>query len=64
MDRKPRRTIESDMPLLEGAKVPVPDSLEAARAAARSCTRCDLYKFGTQTVFGEGPSKAQVMFVG
>lgn len=64
MDRKPRRTLESDMPLLEGADIAVPASLEAAREAAKSCTRCHLYRLGTQTVFGEGPAKAQVMFVG
>jgi DNA polymerase len=28
------------------------------------CTRCDLYKCGTQTVFGEGPLDAKIMFVG
>lgn len=31
---------------------------------ARTCTRCDLYKCGTQTVFGEGPLDASIMFVG
>src|SRR5881275_1853990 len=31
---------------------------------ARACTRCDLYKFATQTVFGEGPLDATIMFVG
>jgi DNA polymerase len=31
---------------------------------ARKCTRCELYKFGTQTVFGEGPLDAAIMFVG
>ena len=31
---------------------------------ARGCTRCELYKFGTQTVFGEGPLDATIMFVG
>src|SRR3982750_3693852 len=31
---------------------------------ARSCTRCDLYKCGTQTVFGEGPLDASIVFVG
>ncbi len=31
---------------------------------ARGCTRCELYKFGTQTVFGEGPLDAAIMFVG
>jgi DNA polymerase len=31
---------------------------------ARRCTRCDLYKYATQTVFGEGPLDARLMFVG
>jgi len=31
---------------------------------ARACTRCELYKYGTQTVFGEGPLDAAIMFVG
>ena len=35
-----------------------------ARRAADTCTRCDLYKYATQTVFGEGPKSADVMFVG
>ena len=39
-------------------------SWEALLKDARSCTRCDLYKFGTQTVFGEGPLDATIMFVG
>ena len=39
-------------------------SWEAARAEARRCTRCDLYKCGTQTVFGEGPLNARILFVG
>src|SRR6478735_10255712 len=30
----------------------------------RKCTRCDLYKHATQTVFGEGPLDAAIMFVG
>jgi len=37
---------------------------EALLKDARKCTRCDLYKFGTQTVFGEGPLDARIMFVG
>ena len=32
--------------------------------AARKCKACDLWKMATQTVFGEGPSKAQIMLVG
>ena len=39
-------------------------SWEALFADARRCTRCDLYKPATQTVFGEGPLDANVMFVG
>jgi uracil-DNA glycosylase len=39
-------------------------SLEELRKAAAGCTACDLYKTGTQTVFGEGSADAEVMFVG
>jgi DNA polymerase len=39
-------------------------SWEALLKDARTCTRCELYKFGTQTVFGEGPLDATIMFVG
>ena len=31
---------------------------------AADCTRCDLYKCATQTVFGEGPLDASILFVG
>jgi uracil-DNA glycosylase len=34
------------------------------KAAADHCKGCDLYKFATQTVFGEGATKSSVMFVG
>jgi DNA polymerase len=34
------------------------------RDAAAGCKACDLYKRGTQTVFGEGPTRAEVMLVG
>jgi uracil-DNA glycosylase family protein len=37
---------------------------EELLADARKCTRCDLYKRGTQTVFGEGPLEAAILFVG
>jgi DNA polymerase len=37
---------------------------EALLADARRCTRCDLYKYATQTVFGEGPLDAAIMFGG
>ena len=34
------------------------------KAAAAACHACDLYKTGTQTVFGDGAAHAKVMFVG
>ena len=39
-------------------------SLKAFRDAAADCKACDLWKRGTQTVFGEGPRRAEVLFVG
>src|SRR5437773_7011897 len=39
-------------------------SWEALFKDARGCTRCDLYKYATQTVFGEGPLDAQILLVG
>lgn len=39
-------------------------SWEALLKDARNCTRCDLYRPATQTVFGEGPLDASIMFVG
>jgi DNA polymerase len=34
------------------------------RTAARDCRACDLWKSATQTVFGAGPTKATIMFIG
>jgi DNA polymerase len=39
-------------------------SLEELTKAAKDCKACDLWKRGTQTVFGEGSSHAKVMLVG
>ena len=39
-------------------------SLEELAEAAKDCKACDLWKRGTQTVFGEGGARAKVMFVG
>jgi uracil-DNA glycosylase len=36
----------------------------ALRDEAAACTRCPLHKPATQTVFGEGPLDARIMFVG
>ncbi|HEX4566830.1 MAG TPA: UdgX family uracil-DNA binding protein [Vicinamibacterales bacterium] len=53
-----------------GQGLPVPEliperpTLPKLRDAARECRACDLYKRGTQAVFGEGPPKAEVMLIG
>ena len=39
-------------------------SLPQLREAAGGCRGCDLYCNATQTVFGQGPAEASVMFVG
>jgi len=39
-------------------------SLRAVAAAATRCRACDLWKTGTQTVFGQGPRDARLMFIG
>jgi uracil-DNA glycosylase len=44
--------------------LPAQRTLKALRNAARSCKGCELYKNATQTVFGEGPSTASVVFIG
>ncbi|MBX9759974.1 MAG: UdgX family uracil-DNA binding protein [Beijerinckiaceae bacterium] len=40
------------------------NALAAVRADAMACRRCPLWEGATQTVFGEGPAKADFMFVG
>src|SRR5437868_3547950 len=46
------------------AFLPPDRSLPTLREAAAGCRGCELWKRGTQTVFGAGPAGAQVMFVG
>ena len=46
------------------APVPAKLTLPALAAAASGCKACDLWKLGTQTVFGEGRANARVMLVG
>jgi uracil-DNA glycosylase len=51
-----RRPAAKHLPLLQG--------LDEIREQAMKCRRCDLWRRGTQTVFGEGPPKAALMLVG
>jgi DNA polymerase len=39
-------------------------SLDEARDEAKGCRRCELWKSGTQTVFGEGSPMSELLFVG
>ncbi len=48
----------------EPGSTDAPASWEQARDAAKACSRCGLCQQATQTVFGEGPLTAPVMFVG
>src|SRR5262245_54989912 len=49
-----------------GRKPPLvrPAPLPVVRRQVTACTRCDLYRRATQTVFGEGPSSARVVLIG
>jgi uracil-DNA glycosylase len=44
--------------------IPENATLNDLQRAARHCKACDLWKMATQTVFGEGSSKARIMMVG
>lgn len=46
------------------ASVPSRLSLASLRKAAATCHACDLYRYATQTVFGEGKARARFMLVG
>src|SRR3954463_1155784 len=54
------------MPRKKSVPEQIPDrpTLASVRIAAKDCQACDLWKLGTQTVFGEGPSRARLMLVG
>src|SRR3954468_17674195 len=57
-----REALEAERRIEPGSNLRA--SWEALLKEARHCTRCDLYKFATQTVFGEGPLDASIVFVG
>jgi len=56
---KSKTLIETAAPL-----IPPNPSLTALRTTAAHCQACDLWKRGTQTVFGEGSRHATTMLVG
>jgi uracil-DNA glycosylase len=63
LDETPR---PPDLPALGPVVLPLhPDAaLQDAMHEASDCHRCHLHKAASQTVFGEGPAHARVMFVG
>src|SRR6202165_3851496 len=44
--------------------IPTKASLDELRETAKSCKNCDLWKLGTQTVFGEGAAHSKLLLVG
>jgi len=46
------------------AQVPADVGLAGLREAAAGCRACELWEPATQTVFGEGPESARIVFVG
>ena len=54
-----RKSESSSLPL-----IPDHPTIPKLQAAAKGCRACDLWKTGTQTVFGEGSPHARVLFVG
>jgi uracil-DNA glycosylase family protein len=61
-ERRPPRNPAPGQPVSD--LLPDRPTLGAVRAVAQGCKACDLYLRGTQTVFGEGPRRAQLMLVG
>ena len=58
----PREPAMTNKPLTH--KPLAAESLTTLRAEAADCRACPLWKDATQTVFGEGPSRARLMLVG
>ena len=62
-DMEPRYALAAAAQVPVGSAAPA-DALDAVRQAARCCRQCPLYAPATQTVFGEGPVDAELVFVG
>ena len=57
-------TIDGDNDGTAAPLIPKRPTLKKLREAAAGCKACPLWQTGTQTVFGEGSAKADVVFVG
>ena len=49
---------------MTGPAIPEGATVAVLRAAAAGCRACELWRLGTQTVFGEGPSPTELVLVG
>lgn len=63
-DLPPKYATASERMLPGAADAAALDSIEALRAEAKCCALCPLHIAATQTVFGEGPVDARIVFVG
>jgi probable DNA metabolism protein len=63
-DAMPKGRVGAPGVLARSAGENVQLSWDALRDEAAGCTRCDLHRCATQTVFGEGPLDAKIIFVG
>jgi uracil-DNA glycosylase len=59
MPKSPRKPTGSAAEL-----IPDRPTIDTLRTAASDCQACDLWRRGTQTVFGEGVKKAELMLIG
>lgn len=57
-------TMLTEQPPSAASFIPVTRSLEDLREAVRGCQGCELFRFATQAVFGEGAVAAALMLVG
>jgi uracil-DNA glycosylase family protein len=65
MSARAKKSEEPDLFSAADDTPPPPrQSLTTLRKEAAQCTRCDLYRHATQTVFGEGPAQAKIVLVG
>jgi uracil-DNA glycosylase len=59
MPKRPSKPAQSAAEL-----IPDRPTIDKVRAASKDCQACDLWRRGTQTVFGEGTKRAELMLVG
>ena len=64
MARQVARPRDMTPPLADPGPGGTPPTLAELRGSAAVCRACELWERATQTVFGEGPARAEVMLVG